>query len=99
MAKIRGKDFAKTVVITPEESQTIKQKVVVNRRAASDRRVADDRRVRVDRRSVVDRRAVVPPKGPRKGLGGWSIFLLVVVGVVVCISIVVMLAHLKVLPA
>ncbi|NNF96554.1 MAG: hypothetical protein HKM94_06490 [Halobacteria archaeon] len=99
MSKIRGKDFAKTVIITPEESGAIKQQAAEEPKAAVNRRAAADRRAAVDRRGAGDRRAAVTFKGPRKGLGGWSVFFLVVIGVVWSFGIVAILMHLKVLPA
>ena len=92
MSKIRGKDFAKTVIISPEESDAIIQKAAVDRRAAADRRAEDDRR------AAADRRAAVTLKGPPKGLGGWSVFFLIVVGVVAYYGIVALLTHFNVLP-
>jgi len=84
MSKIRGKDFAKTVIITPEENDALKQK------AAVDKAIAE--------MAAKDAAKLAPPKGPRKGLGGWSIFFLIVVGVVAYYGIVAILMHFKVLP-
>lgn len=84
MSKIRGKDFAKTVIMTPEENDAIKQK------AAVDKAVAEI--------AAKDAAELAPPKGPRKGLGGWSIFFLFVVGVVAYYGIVAILMHFKILP-
>jgi hypothetical protein len=92
MSKIRGKDFAKTVIITPEENDAIQQRV------RSDRRTKADRRTVAERRAAADRRVAVTLKGPRKGLSGWSIFFLIVVTVVTYYGIVAILMHLKVLP-
>lgn len=98
MSKIRGKDFAKTVIITPDESEAIQQKAVVDRRAAADRRATADRRTTAERREAAERRVAVTLKGPPKGLGGWSIFFLIVVGVVAYYGLVAILTHFKVLP-
>ena len=87
MSKIRGKDFAKTVNITPEESGALLEQAAVNRRAADDRRAA------------VDRRVEAKIKGPRKGLSGWGIFFLIVTGVVAYYGIVAALMHFNVLPS
>ena len=84
MSKIRGKDFAKTVIITPEENDEIQKK------AAVDKVIAE--------MAAKDTAKLAPPKGPRKGLSGWSIFLLILVGVVAYYGIVAILTHLKVLP-
>lgn len=92
MSKIRGKDFAKTVIITPEENEAIQQM------ARSDRRNKADRRAVAERRAAADRRVAFTLKGPPKGLSGWSIFLLILVGVVAYYGIVAILMHLKVLP-
>ena len=92
MSKIRGKDFAKTVIITPEENDAIQQKAAVDRRAEVDRRAA------AERRAAADRRVALTLKGPRKGLSGWSVFFLIVVGVVGYYGIVALLTHYKVLP-
>lgn len=92
MSKIRGKDFAKTVIITPEENEAIQQ------RARSDRRTKAERRVAADRRAAADRRIALTLKGPPKGLSGWGIFLLIVVGVVAYYGIVALLTHFNVLP-
>ncbi len=86
MAKIRGKDFAKTVVITPEESESIIKKA------------AEDRRRGADRRDGIDRRVEVTLKRPPKGLSGWSIFFLLVVVVVAGIGIMVALKNYNILP-
>jgi len=87
MSKIRGKDFAKTVIITPEESDVILQKAAIDRRAAADRRAATDRRV------------AAKIKGPRKGLSGWGIFFLILTSVVAYYGIVALLMHFNVLPS
>ena len=84
MSKIRGKDFAKTVIITPEENDAIQKK------AAVDKAIAEI--------AAKDAAKLAPPKGPRKGLGGWSIFFLIVVGVVAYYGIVAILMHYKILP-
>ena len=81
MSKIQGKDFAETVVITPEENETIKQKAMAAKEVTKEEAMGGD------------------VKGPPKGLSGWSIFFLVVVGVVLCFGILAMLTHLKILPA
>jgi len=81
MSKIQGKDFAETVVITPEENETIKQKAVVAKEVTNEEAMGGG------------------VKGPPKGLSSWSVFFLVVIGVVLCIGIVAMLMRLKVLPA
>jgi len=87
MSKIRGKDFAKTVIITPEESGAILEKAAVDRRVVADRRAATDRRV------------AAKIKGPRKGLSGWGIFFLILTGVVAYYGIVAVLMHFNVLPS
>ena len=84
MSKIRGKDFAKTVIISPEESDAIIQKAAVDKAVAE---IAANEAVKL-----------APPKGPPKGLGGWSVFFLIVVGVVAYYGIVAILTHYKVLP-
>ena len=84
MSKIRGKDFAKTVVITPDENEAIQRK------AAVDKVIAEI--------AVKETTRSMEVKGPRKGLGGWSIFFLIVVGVVAYYGIVAILTHFKVLP-
>ena len=84
MSKIRGKDFAKTVIITPDESDAIQQK------AAVDKAIAEI--------AAKEAAELAPPKGPRKGLGGWSVFFLIVVGVVAYYGIVAILTHFNVLP-
>ena len=84
MSKIRGKDFAKTVIITPEENDAIQQKAAVDKVVAE---IAAKEAAKLE-----------PPKGPRKGLGGWSVFFLIVVGVVAYYGIVAILTHFKVLP-
>ena len=84
MSKIRGKDFAKTVIISPEESDAIIQKAAVDKAVAE---IAANEAVKL-----------APPKGPAKGLGGWSVFFLIVVGVVAYYGIVALLTHFKVLP-
>ena len=81
MSKIRGKDFAETVVITPEENEAMQQKAVAAKEVNTEEVIGG---------------AV---KGPPRGLSGWSIFFLVVVGVVLCFGILAMLTHLKILPA
>jgi hypothetical protein len=86
MSKIRGKDFAKTVVITPEESESIIKKA------------ANDRRTGADRRKGVDRRVEVTLKRAPKRLSGWSIFFLLVVAVVASVGIVAVLMHFNILP-
>ena len=80
MGKIQGKDFAKTVVITPEEADAFKQKAAVAKE--------------VNKEAVLGGEV----KGPPKGLSGWSVFFLVVVGVVLCFGIIAMLMHFKLLP-
>ena len=81
MSKIQGKDFAKTVVITPEEREAFIQKPVAAKEVTKEEAMGGE------------------VKGPPKGLSGWSVFFLVVIGVVLCFGIVAMLMHLKVLPA
>jgi len=98
MSKIRGKDFAKTVIIAPDESEAIHQRARSDRRARADRRAAADRRTAAVRRAAAERRVAVSLKGPPKGLSGWSIFFLMVVGVVAYYGIVAILTHYKVLP-
>jgi len=88
MSKIRGKDFAKTVIITPEETETIQQK------AAVDKAVAEI----AAKEAAKEAARLAMPKGPRKGLGGWSIFFLIVVGVVLYYGIVALLMHFNMLP-
>ena len=81
MSKIQGKDFAKTVVIPPEERETY------HRKAEAD--------IAVTKEAAM----VGDVKGPPKGLSGWSIFFLIVIGVVLCFGIVAMLVQLGVLSA
>lgn len=66
MSKIRGKDFAKTVVITPEENETFKQKAA-DKQQATAKPVAQD--------PIIGGEI----KGPPKGLSPWGIFFLVVI--------------------
>jgi len=73
MSKIQGKDFAKTVVIPPEERETFQRKVEADKAVTKE---------------VVMGGAV---KGPPKGLSGWSVFFLIVIGVVLCFGIVALL--------
>jgi hypothetical protein len=73
MSKIQGKDFAKTVVITPEENEAIQRKVVTPKKVTKEEAMGGE------------------VKGPSKGLSGWSVFFLVVVGVVLCFGIVAIL--------
>lgn len=98
MSKIRGKDFAKTVVITPEERGATYQRATADRRAAAERRTTADRRAVADRRAAAERRVAVSLKGPPKGLSGWSIFFLIVTGVVAYYGIVAILNHYNILP-
>ena len=84
MSKIRGKDFAKTVIMTPEENDAIQQK------AAVDKAIAEI--------AAKDAAKPAAPKAPRKGLGGWSIFFLIVVAVIAYYGIVAVLMHFEVLP-
>jgi hypothetical protein len=81
MSKIQGKDFAKTVVITPEENEAIQRKTVSPKKVTKEEAMGGD------------------VKGPPKGLSGWSVFFLIVIGVVLCFGIVAMLIQLKVLPS
>ena len=81
MSKIQGKDFAKTVVIPPEERETFQQKAMAAKEVTKEAAMGGD------------------IKGPPKGLSGWSIFFLVVIGVVLCFGIVAMLVQLGVLSA
>lgn len=81
MSKIQGKDFAKTVVIPPEERETF------HRKSEADKAVRQEAAMGGD------------IKGPPKGLSGWSVFFLIVIGVVLCFGIVAMLMQLGVLPA
>ena len=80
MGKIQGKDFAKTVVITPEENEAFKHKAEAAKEVKTETVLGGE------------------VKGPPKGLSGWSVFFLVVVGVVLCFGIVAILMHLKLLP-
>jgi hypothetical protein len=80
MSKIQGKDFAKTVVITPEENEAIKHRAVAAKEVTKEEAMGGG------------------VKGPPKGLSGWSVFFLIVIGVVLCFGIVVMLMQLNVLP-
>ncbi len=73
MSKIRGQDFAKTVVITPEENEAIKRKPVASKEVTKE--VAMD--------GII--------KGPPRGLSGWSVFFLIVIGVVLGFGVVVIL--------
>jgi hypothetical protein len=80
MSKIQGKDFAKTVVITPEEAEAFKQKTEADKEVTKEAVLGGE------------------VKGPPKGLSGWSVFFLVVVGVVLCFGIIALLMHFKLLP-
>lgn len=73
MSKIQGKDFAKTVVIPPEENEMFKHKSVAAKEVTNEEVMGGT------------------VKGPPKGLSGWSVFFLVVIGVVLGFGIVVML--------
>jgi hypothetical protein len=80
MSKIQGKDFAKTVVITPEENEANQRKTVSPKKVSKEEAMGGE------------------VKGPPKGLSGWSVFFLIVIGVVLCFGIIAMLVHLGVLP-
>ena len=69
MTKIRGKDFAKTVVITPEENAALKRKEAAKQQATP-KPVTQD--------PIIGGEV----KGPPKGLSRWSIFFLVVIALV-----------------
>lgn len=81
MSRIQGKDFAKTVVIPPEERETFQHKAEAEKAITKEAAMGGD------------------VKGPPKGLSGWSVFFLIVIGVVLCFGIVAMLVQLGVLPA
>jgi hypothetical protein len=69
MTKIRGKDFAKTVIITPEENDALKRKEAAKQQATP-KPVTQD--------PIIGGEV----KGPPKGLSRWSIFFLVVIALV-----------------
>jgi hypothetical protein len=81
MSKIQGKDFAKTVVIPPEERENFQRKAEAEIAVTKEAAMGGD------------------VKGPPKGLSGWSIFFLIVIGVVLCFGIVAMLVQMGVLSA
>jgi hypothetical protein len=66
MSKIRGKDFAKTVIITPEERDAHKQMAAAKQQADANP---------VSKEPIIGGEV----KGPPKGLSRWSIFFLVVI--------------------
>ena len=66
MSKIRGKDFAKTVIITPEENDALKQKAAAKQQATAKP---------VTQEPIISGEV----KGPPRGLSRWSIFFLVVI--------------------
>jgi len=77
MSKIRGKDFAKTVIITPEETAALKQKAAAKSQAAA-------KQVTQEPKPIIGEAV----KGPPKGLSRWSIFFLIVILLVLGFGIV-----------
>jgi len=73
MSKIRGQDFAKTVVIPPEERENFQRKAEADIAVSKEAAMGGD------------------VKGPPRGLSGWSVFFLIVIGLVLGFGIVVML--------
>jgi hypothetical protein len=73
MSKIRGQDFAKTVVIPPEEYEQTMRKSMASKQVSNEDAMGG------------------PVAGPPKGLSRWSVFFLIVIGLLLGFGIVTLL--------